>query len=213
MKVFKNFLKLIIALITVAILFSFAIVSYGTITRPVEYTDYIEESAEKYNVDPLLILSVIRVESDFKPEAKSHMNAIGLMQLVPETAEWISTKLGTEFDESMLKDPKQNIELGTYYLSYLINHFGDIDLAVVAYNGGMGNVQKWIDEDIIGPNGRGLENIPINEARNYVIKVDENYEIYKKYYGTVELNDNLHKNPKSWLRNFIIEVEEIVRNF
>lgn len=213
MKALKVSIKLLLVLIFISILFAFAVVAYGTFTRPVEYTDYVKESAEEYNVDPLLILSVIRVESDFKPEAQSHMNAIGLMQLVPETAEWISNKMGIEFDESMLKDPKQNIELGTYYLSYLMNHFGDIDLAVVAYNGGMGNVQKWIDEDLVGPNRKGLENIPITEARNYIIKVDENYDIYKKYYGTIELTDDLHKSPKTWLRNFLIEVEEKIRNF
>ncbi|MFY9284393.1 MAG: lytic transglycosylase domain-containing protein [Miniphocaeibacter sp.] len=210
MKVIKKLFKLLIALIIVAILASFAVVAYGTSSRPVEYMEYVNKYAEEYNVDPLLVLSVIKVESNFRTDAESHMNAVGLMQLVPETAEWVTGKMKIDYDESMLKDPESNIKIGTYYLSYLINHFKDVDLAIVAYNGGMGNVQEWIDTEIVGKNGKGLENIPIDEARYYIVKVNNNYEAYKKLYGDTKLEDGIQKSPKTWLNNYFIQIKDLI---
>lgn len=213
MKIVKKIFKLLIVLLLLGVLTSFGIVAYGTSTRPVEYTEYINKYAEEYDVDPLLILSVIKVESNFRTDAQSHMNAIGLMQIVPVTGEWIAEKMKIDYDDSMLKDPETNIKMGTYYFSYLINHFKDKDLAIVAYNGGMGNVKEWIDSDVVGKNGKGLENIPITEARNYVVKVNDNYDVYKMFYESTELTDGMEKSPKVWAKNYIKQIKDYVKNF
>lgn len=213
MKFLKGLLKLLVALLIVGILASFAIVSYGSSTRPVKYVDEITKYSEEYGVDPLLVMSVIKVESNFNTEARSHMNAIGLMQLIPKTSQWICEKMGIEYSEDMLSDPETNIKLGTYYLAYLINHFGDTDLAIIAYNGGMGNVQEWLDQGIIGKAGKGFENIPIDEARYYDVKVKRNYEVYKTFYEEKEIKDGMHKEPKVWFSNYFRQVKEFLRDF
>ena len=212
-KFFKGLLKFIIALLIVGILASFAVVAYGSSTRPVEHVEEIKKYSEEYAVDPLLVLSVIKVESNFNEKAQSHMNAVGLMQLIPKTSQWICEKMGIEYTEEMLQDPDTNIKLGTYYLSYLLNHFGDTDLAIIAYNGGMGNVQDWLDKGIIGKGGEGFENIPIDEARYYDVKVKRNYEIYKTFYEDKELKDGMHKDFKNWLSNYARQLKEFKRNF
>ncbi|MDO5017829.1 MAG: lytic transglycosylase domain-containing protein [Lagierella massiliensis] len=212
-KFFKGLLKFIVALLIVILLASFAVVGYGTMTRPVEYVEEINKYSQEYNVDPLLVLSVIKVESNFNPSATSHMNAVGLMQLIPKTSQWISEKMGIEYSDEILQDPQTNIQLGTYYLSYLLNHFGDTDLAIIAYNGGMGNVQKWLDDGLIGKGGEGFENIPIDEARYYDIKVKKNYEIYKTFYQGEELENGMHDRPKVWLDNYFRQIKEFLRDF
>ncbi|MDL2310825.1 lytic transglycosylase domain-containing protein, partial [Peptostreptococcaceae bacterium OttesenSCG-928-C18] len=196
-----------------AVITSFGIVTYGTVTRQVEYTDYINKYSEEYDVDPILILSVIKVESNFNEKAESHMNAVGLMQIVPETGEWIAEKLKIDYTDEMLKDPEMNIKLGTYYLSYLINHFQDTDLAIVAYNGGMGNVDKWIKEEIVGKNGEGLNNIPIDEARQYVVKVTDQLEVYSTFYEGEILEDNMQKSPARWFKNYSKQIKKLLYEF
>ncbi|WP_100065099.1 lytic transglycosylase domain-containing protein [Miniphocaeibacter massiliensis] len=213
MKIVKRFLIFILVLFILGILTSFAIVSYGTVTRPVEYTNYVNKYSEEYDVDPLLIMSVIKVESNFKEDVKSHMNAVGLMQIIPDTGKWVAEKIDVDYSDDILKDPETNIKLGTYYLSYLISHFQDNDLAIAAYNGGMGNVDNWIKDGIVGKNGVGLENIPIKEAKNYVVKVDEQYEVYTRYYKGETLEDGMEKSPLRWFKNYFKQIKSFIYEF
>lgn len=152
-------------------------------TRPVQYAEYIHKYAKEYHMDPLLIIAVIKVESDFQPEAVSSMDARGLMQVLPKTGAWIADEIDEPFEQKKLFDPETNIRYGTYYLRYLIDHFNNEDVAIAAYNGGMGNVTEWIDDDTITKEGEKMESIPIDETRNYVTKVKTNKEIYRKLYG------------------------------
>lgn len=172
-----------IVLIAVLGIASLLFASQYAKTRPVQYSEYIHKYGEEYHVDPLLIIAVIKVESNFNPDALSPMDARGLMQVLPKTGAWIANEFDETFSQEMLYDPETNIRYGTFYLRYLMDHFNNEDVAIAAYNGGMGNVAEWIDEDTISKEGGDLHNIPIDETRDYVTKVKTNKEIYRKLYG------------------------------
>lgn len=101
------------------------------------------------------------------------------MQILPSTAEWVCKKTGQEFSENRLYDPYFNIQIGGYYVSYLINYFGDENLAICAYNAGMGNVKKWLSNVEFSSDGKNVENIPYKETENYLKLVQKNKKIYK----------------------------------
>ena len=139
---------------------------------PVKYKGEILAAAEEFDVAPALIFSVINVESHFRESAVSSKGATGLMQVLPTTASEIAEKLNVQnFD---LKDPETNIRFGTFYLSELIQNFGDIDVALAAYNAGPSNVRAWLKED------KTLKEIPFKETREYVKKVHKNLKIYSR---------------------------------
>lgn len=124
---------------------------------PERYRVYIETSAAKNNLSPLLITAIMQVESNFNPMARSHAGAIGLMQLMPGTA--------SRFDVEDIYNPRQNIEGAARYLRVLKSQFGDnLHLVLAAYNAGENNVRKY----------RGIP--PFDETRRYVRKVLGVYE-------------------------------------
>lgn len=210
----KNFFKKLFGflgiLILLLFLLSFSIVSYGTFSRPVKYVDEVMEIGEEYNVDPLLILSIIKVESNFREEAKSHMNAYGLMQVIPETADWINERLELNYEKPEdLYEPNLNLRMGTYYLSYLLNHFSDQDVAIAAYNGGIGNVKSWLLDEKYSKDQRTLDHIPIDEARNYVEKVNSQYQIYKIFYKDVRLEENMNRSFLTMVQNYIQTIQHL----
>ncbi|MFY9454368.1 MAG: lytic transglycosylase domain-containing protein, partial [Bacillota bacterium] len=87
---------------------------------PIHYKDIITQCSLKHDVDPFLITAVVRVESRFRPEAVSAKGAMGLMQVMPDTGNWIARELGIQgFDTEMLYDPATNLDLGTWYLAFL----------------------------------------------------------------------------------------------
>lgn len=154
---------------------------------PKKYEYYIENYAEEYNVDELLIFAIIKTESNFNEKAKSKSNAIGLMQLMENTAIELANKTqnynaNNSISEKEIYDPINNIELGTYYFSTLLEQYGNIGIALAAYNAGMGRVNEWIEKGIIKSDGSDLENIPYQETNMYVRKVLNNYKIYQELY-------------------------------
>ncbi|WP_373898957.1 lytic transglycosylase domain-containing protein [Haloimpatiens sp. FM7315] len=153
---------------------------------PYKYNSYIEMYSDKYKVDPYLVLAIIKAESNFDENAKSHRNAIGLMQLTPETAEWISIKLKMkDFSEDILYKPEINISMGSWYVNDLKKEFkNNLDLMLAAYNAGRGNVGKWLKDSNYSDDGKKLKYIPFKETDKYVKKVKVNYNIYKSLYGT-----------------------------
>lgn len=214
MKLVKNIILGLLALLIILFIISFVIVTYGTITRPVEYSEFIHKYSEEYDVDPMLVYSVIKVESNYKPDAQSHMNAHGLMQILPDTGNWIADRLDLEYSDDMLKDPETSIRMGTYYLSYLVHHFKDRDLALAAYNGGLGNVEKWLADENLSKDGENLDEIPFIETRNYVVRVNDNYRIYELFYGDENnLTDGEHMQPTTWLKNYGSVIQRIVNDF
>ena len=151
---------------------------------PYNYQQAIVEHSEKYSLDPKLVAAVIKAESNFYVFAKSKKGALGLMQITPSTGKWIAKKLGYEkFDEEMLYNPETNIRFGCWYIDYLSKHY-DYNFKYVfsAYNGGEGNVDKWISSETIGGDVSNVEDIPYPETKKYVKKITMNYKIYKALY-------------------------------
>lgn len=145
---------------------------------PLDYQEYIKKYSKEYSLDPNLVCAVINTESNFNADVESHKGAVGLMQLLPSTAEWAVPKIGiTGYSDVMLSEPETNIRIGCWYLNYLNGLFdGNDDYMLAAYNAGQGNVQKWIKTD------ESLDNIPFPETENYLEKVKAYYEIYKGLY-------------------------------
>ena len=182
----KNFLKLILTLFIVAILFLIFLKHFGIdkiiLKRlyPKEYSEYVKSASEKYGVEENLIYSIIKNESNFQNTSSSHKGAQGLMQLMEETAADSAKKIGiTSFD---LSNPKTNIEIGTYYYSYLFDKYKNQGLALAAYNAGAGNVDKWIKSGQLDSDGSNIENIPYKETNMYVRKVLQTVKIYEYVY-------------------------------
>ena len=147
-----------------------------------EYTEYVKKYANEYNVDEYLIYAIIKAESNFEPDAVSHRGAKGLMQLMYSTAEDISKRIGIELNEDNILEPDININLGTKYISMLIQKYNNINLALAAYNAGSGNVDGWIEKGTLKSDGSDIENVPFTETNNYVRKILRDYEIYKNIY-------------------------------
>lgn len=147
---------------------------------PMRYKGLVERYASEFDVDSSLIYSIMKNESGFSEKAVSNKNAIGLMQITPSTAEWISEKI--DANDYCLSDPDVNIRFSCWYISYLYKSFGSIETAVAAYNAGEGNVKKWLNDDRYSFDGKSLSVIPFGETEKYVKNVMSSYKIYNKLY-------------------------------
>ena len=150
---------------------------------PKKYEEYVYKYSKELNIDPMLTFAIIKTESNFKENIVSRSGAIGLMQLMEETAKEQAAKIGMNYNSETLYNPEDNIKLGLYYFDTLFNYFNEnYILAFVAYNAGLGNTKKWINEGILKENGEGAENIPFTETNMYVRKIVRNYKIYSELY-------------------------------
>ncbi len=148
---------------------------------PLAYWDSVEPIAKKYNIDPLVALSVMREESRFDCSAKSAAGAYGLMQLMPQTAYRLdrSLKLGIN-RPSQLTVVGNNIHLGSFYLKSLFNEFHSLPHVLAAYNAGEQAVRTWQARGNYRSVDEFIEDIPYAETRNYVKKVLTSYFQYKR---------------------------------
>ncbi|MCR4963443.1 MAG: lytic transglycosylase domain-containing protein [Firmicutes bacterium] len=150
---------------------------------PLTYTEYVETYCREYDVDYWLAMAVIREESGFDPNARSAAAACGLMQLMPETAEWICRNIGIDYREGLLWQPEANLRLGIWYLSWLIEQYkGNAVAAVAAYNGGKSNVDVWLSQGQWLGRLESAENIPFPETRRFVQHVYESRNMYMLIY-------------------------------
>lgn len=155
---------------------------YRELALPLRHEDIIRQQAKAKNLDPALVAAVIYQESRFRPR-ESSAGALGLMQLLPDTAHFIAGKTGgTKFTTEDLATPQINIQYGAWYLRYLLDHFDDDEItALAAYNAGIGNVQKWLAES--GQTHiQDVEDIPFPETREYVKNVLESRKEYRAEY-------------------------------
>ena len=185
MKNKKLFIFIIVILIFIILFFIFKD-KILKIIYPKDYEEIVKLYSEQYNVDENLIFAVIKAESNFDENAISHKSAIGLMQIMEDTAEDIAIKYNIDIDFENVKDSvakvNNNINIGTKYLSVLLEQYKNVEVAVAAYNAGIGTVDNWIDKGIIKSDGSDIENIPYKETNNYVRKILRNYEIYQTIY-------------------------------
>lgn len=151
---------------------------------PYPHQELITLYAEANGVSPALVASVIMHESKFSNDAHSHRGAIGLMQLMPETAKWIAGELeDADFSLQKLHEPETNIRYGTWYLALLEREFdGNQVLTLAAYNAGRGVVHEWIEEYEWPPDFREVSEIPYPETRFYVMRVLKDKKHYEALY-------------------------------
>lgn len=178
---------------------------------PIGFESAIQQSAKQNQLDPLLVASVIRVESQFHQDDVSHAGAIGLMQLMPDTAQWIAGQMqqqgvpirtqvpGTSNRTSQhpatgvpFAEPELNIQLGTWYIHYLTQQFGgNVVAAIAAYNGGPQRVKDWLADGTWDGRLVDITEIPVGETRHFVDRVFYNYSLYRRIYG----NDSAWSSP------------------
>lgn len=151
---------------------------------PIHYAPLIAQAGGEYRLEPHLVAALIRVESSFDPRARSAKGAVGLMQLMPETAAWIAGKKGVNRAETQeLEDPRLNIDYGSWYLRTLLDDFrGDIVLALAAYNSGWGTVRGWLAKDVWSGRPDEVDQIPFPETRAYVRRVLATWKWYERLY-------------------------------
>lgn len=172
---------------------------YVYTSYPLKYQAEVEKAAEKYGVDKYLIYGVIKTESNFDPTAVSGAGAIGLMQLMPESFEWIQTYYADEeyMDYSVgdLINADINIDYGTHLLSILLDMYGNEDTALCAYNAGLGNVDTWLQDKEYSDDGKTFKYVPVGETEEYRHRVAQNKSIFKKLYSDME-NGGISEDPE-----------------
>ena len=157
---------------------------HGLFPRP--YWDSLQRYSDESGLDPYLVASLIRQESEFNPGAVSRANAYGLMQLLPRTGKGEAKEVGLKgYNTDSLFDPAVNIRLGTRYFRKMVDQFGgQVEYALAAYNAGGERVQEWRSAGSYRDIDEFVESIPFTETREYVQAIVRNAEVYKRVYGT-----------------------------
>ncbi|NOY25250.1 MAG: lytic transglycosylase domain-containing protein [Oligoflexia bacterium] len=156
---------------------------------PVVHLPELWRHGQAYDVDPFLVMAIMRQESRYQDTVLSHAGAIGLLQVMPRTGAKVAALLGQgQYSPAALEIPATNLRYGTYYLSLLLQRFGgSFPLAVASYNGGPHNISRWLRPWLARPEGIGMdalvEQIEYDESRDYVKKVSSNYDAYTRLYG------------------------------
>lgn len=151
------------------------------ISYPLDYEAQIKRSATRYKVDPYLVLAMIRIESSFDPEVRSSKGAVGLMQVLPSTARYVMRRRGRTGAVD-LKRPAANIDIGTYYMRYLLDRYHDERYALAAYNGGEANMDRWLKGRESDPPAEVVKAVPFRETREFVGKVLRARQVYRTLY-------------------------------
>ena len=147
---------------------------------PEEYIEPIAESAERHQVNPYLVAAVIESESEWRAETVSEAGAVGLMQVMPSTAEEMRQEGMVDFatvSGGDMSDPSANIEYGTAYFRFLVERYHEIETALAAYNAGISNVDEWVEVE-----GDIREEIEFPETRHYVLRVMRARDTYEELY-------------------------------
>lgn len=155
---------------------------------PIHYKEDIRKNSLTYQVDPFLVAAIIRVETNYKTGKESRKGALGLMQLMPDTAKWAleKAKLPDVSLDKLRDEPSANIELGTWYLHTLSGEFGgNRAMMIAAYNAGPGKVKSWLEDGSWDGSEEQLKNIPFGETRHYVQRVIYYYNQYVEIYGNM----------------------------
>lgn len=156
--------------------------TYWQARYPFPFLQEIETWSQQRQLNPLLVTALIRQESRFEPKIRSVAGAVGLMQVMPGTAQYIAEKIN--LPQYNLENPQQNIQMGTWYLDYTHKKFGNHSLlAIASYNAGWNNVSKWLSQLNQADPDEFVEAIPFDETRGYVRQVFGNYWNYLRLYN------------------------------
>lgn len=147
---------------------------------PKKYSEFVEKYSEEYKVPEYIIYSVIKAESSFDSSAVSKKGAIGLMQIMPDTFDWLAGLMNEEYETGMLYDPETNIKYGTFYLANLHSRYGKWDIVFAAYNAGPTNAESWCTKNEDGEYVLG--EIKFKETKAYVEKVKKAISVYERLY-------------------------------
>lgn len=178
----KNFLVLF-CLLLAFILIAAQFYNNGERQYPRPESYLVSYYCAEYGVESNLVYAIMKQESNFQADALSPKGAVGLMQLMPSTAQWAAEKVGDDYDPDKLTQPRRNLKLGIWYISYLLEEFdGDYTKAIAAYNAGDGNVSNWLSQGIWDGTLEDVNSIPFEETRTYVTRVSDNLEKYREIY-------------------------------
>ena len=159
---------------------------YRRSVHPLMYTEFVEKYSDEYSLDKYLVYSFILTESGFDPNSESYLGARGLMQIMPETFEWIRYRLGedgnSDITYDLMYDAEENIRYGCYLLSYLCELFPTLTEVAAAYHAGAGSVEAWLLDESCTENGR-LTSIPNSDTAHYVDKITNAYSTYLELYS------------------------------
>jgi soluble lytic murein transglycosylase len=160
--------------------------AYWEALFPRPYWSDLKRSSEANGLDPYLVASLIRQESEFNPNAVSRANAVGLMQLLPKTGKLVAKQEKLKrYNASQLYTPAVNLQLGTRYFRGMVDKFGgSFEYALAAYNAGSERVDEWLGQGKYRDPQEFVESIPFTETREYVQAIMRNANVYKQLYGT-----------------------------
>jgi soluble lytic murein transglycosylase len=156
-----------------------------------DYKPQIIAYSKNNNLNPALVSAIVFVESHFNAAAESRKGALGLMQIMPTTGEWVAKQLEwKQFSHRDLLDPQKNLEVGVWYLAYLKHYFNENEsLALASYNAGHRYVSEWIENQVWDGDVVKLEKIPFPETKNYVFRINFFKKVYKYLYSDLSETD------------------------
>ncbi len=158
--------------------------AFWELSYPRAYSATVESAAAEFDVDPLLIWSVMRAESRYDPEAFGYAGERGLMQVMPSTRVWVAEQLGEDICPGDAFGPEANIRMAAWLLRFLLDYYdGDVELAIVAYNGGAGSVDAWLADPLVSDRDDFLRWIGFGSTREYLERVSLYYLIYQQLYA------------------------------
>jgi soluble lytic murein transglycosylase len=158
--------------------------AFWQLSYPRPYLETVQAAAVEFGVDPLLMWAIMREESRYDPQALSWAGARGLMQIMPATQDWIAGELGEELAPGDAYTPQANLRMAAWYLDFLADYFaGDLELMILAYNGGAGSVDTWLDDPLVSDREDLLRWIGFGETREYLSRVSLSYLVYQELYG------------------------------
>lgn len=177
-------LMLLLTLVTAALIVYMNLDYIWKMLYPLKYEELVTKYATTYGNDPYLVTAIMYRESRFDPNALSPKGAIGLMQIMPDTAEWINQSVKLEnFTTNDLYKPEVNIHLANWYIANLSKEFnGNLVLILAAYNAGRGNVHKWLDTRNWAGEVHQIKDIPFPETQKFVNNVLTLYQRYLQLY-------------------------------
>ncbi len=183
----KGRLLHIILYIIIALIFTITLILLGRAAvykyYPLEYDEFISEYCNENELDINIVRALIFTESRYNKDAVSNKNAYGLMQITPDTKDWICEKYGIDIpNDSELFEPDINIMIGCSILKSHYEEFGNSVTVLAAYNAGRGTVINWLEDTDISEDGVTLNTIPYAETAEYVRKITKTADIYKRLY-------------------------------